>query len=106
VRARDGDELPRLSARRQLLSHHRHLVVSAQARHENIGAVDHFGQRGHRFGATRHRRREPVLVDVVRDDVESAGHHVAAHRQSHVADADDSDHVTAFRMAAGVGPKC
>ena len=108
VRARHHDELPGSSVRGQFLGDGLHLVVGAKAGDENVGVLHHFGQPRHRLGTTRRRGRESLLVDVVGDDVEATGDHVAGHRQSHIADTDDSDHVAAFpyeNCTVGVGPK-
>ena len=49
-----------------------HLVVGAQARHEDVGLLGHLGQPRHRGGATGCCRREPVPVNVVGKDIEAA----------------------------------
>ncbi len=97
VRARNHDELPGSSMRGQFLGDGLHLVVSAKAGDENVGVLHHLGQPRHRLGANRRCGRESLPVDVVGHDVEPVRDHVAGHRKSHIADADDSDHVAAFR---------
>ena len=39
---------------------------------------------------------QPLWVDVVCDDVEAGTQHVSRHRQPHVADPDDPDHLLPF----------
>jgi hypothetical protein len=61
----------------QFFGYRLHLNVGAQACDENVSHLGHFGESGRRRGAARRGRRQPIRIDVVCDDVEATGDHVA-----------------------------
>ena len=80
----------------QFLGDALHLIIGAHAGDNDVGVLRELGQTRCRSRARGHGCRHPVLVHVVGDDVEAGGRHVPGHRQPHVADPDDPDHLLPF----------
>jgi hypothetical protein len=93
VGSRHDDQLPWWTVGHQFLGDCLHLFVGAQAGDDDVGLTSQLGQSRRRLRARASGCAQSNWIEVVGDDVETARKNVPAHRKSHVANTDDSDHV-------------